>query len=278
MIDTHQHLIYRDHLGYAWTHNIAALAKGDFTLGDYYGLAGDQVTAQLYMECGVDDGDYQTEARFIADLMQHDSRLLGQIASCRPETDTGFDAWLDQASDLGVVGYRRILHVMPDDLSQSPVFRANLAKIGARSLPFDLCLRADQLTIGLGLVRACDDQSFVLDHCGVPDIAAGAFDDWADQIRHIADLDHMNCKLSGIAAYCGDRQPDYGTLRPWVDHILECFGPKRIVWGSDWPVVNLGAGLSDWLGVTRKILDNLSRDEAEHITHKNAQRIYGILL
>ena len=85
------------------------------------------------METGVDDADYQAEARLVAGMVGQ-SGLLGQVASCRPEEDAGFEAWLDECEGLQVHGFRRILHVMPDELSQTPTFRRNLARIGARGL------------------------------------------------------------------------------------------------------------------------------------------------
>jgi predicted TIM-barrel fold metal-dependent hydrolase len=134
LIDTHQHLIDRDRLGYGWTAGIPALAQGDYTVANYRDLTqGLGVVGTLFMESAVDDADFQAEARLVAALVGQDG-MLGQIASCRPETDAGFDAWLDEAPTLQVKGYRRVLHVVPDDLSQSETFRANLRKIGGTGL------------------------------------------------------------------------------------------------------------------------------------------------
>lgn len=275
-IDTHLHLIYRDKLGYGWTAGIPALATGDFTLDDYAGLArGRGIAGALFMEAGVDDGDYRAEARLIAGLVGSHG-LLGQIASCRPEEEAGFDAWLDECAGLQVKGFRRILHVMPDDLSASAGFRANLRKIGRRGLAFDLCFLARQLGLAEALARACDDQVLVLDHCGVPDIAGGGFADWAASITALAALPHVSVKLSGISAYCAAGTAGEATLRPWVDHVLAAFGSDRVVWGSDWPVVNLGVGLPDWMDLTRRLLANLSPSAQEAIAAGNARRIYRL--
>lgn len=276
LIDTHQHLIWRDRLGYGWTAGIPALAEGDFLpetfRAETHGLG---VTGALFMETGVDDADYQAEARYVATRIGTQG-LIGQIASCRPEEDAGFDAWLDECADLKVHGFRRILHVMPDDLSRSETFRTNLRKIGRRGPTFDLCVLARQLPIAAELVRACPDQPFVLDHCGVPDIAGNAFAAWADGIDALAQLPQVNVKLSGITAYCAPGGISREGLQPWVDHILDRFGPDRIVWGSDWPVVLLGSGLREWIGLTGELLAGLSEDERARIGHRNARRLYRI--
>jgi len=274
LIDTHMHLIYRQSLGYGWTEGVPALATGDFTLGDYRALTrGLGISGAIFMECGVDDADYRAETRLIAGLVGQQG-LLGQIASCRPESDDGFAAWLEECAGLDVVGFRRILHVVPDDLSTTTTFRANLKRIGARGLPFDLCFLARQLPIALDLAQACDDQCLVLDHCGVPDIAAGAFAPWAAAITDLARLPHLRVKLSGISAYCAAGSASTTNLRPWADHVLEAFGPARVVWGSDWPVVNLGLGLGDWIGATRNLIAGLSPDEQAAIAAGNARKIY----
>ena len=276
LIDTHQHLIYRDRFGYEWTSGIPPLAEGDFTL-EHYGelVEGKGVTGTIFMESGVDDADYQTEARFVADLVGT-GRMLGQIASCRPEEDEGFDAWLEECVGLNVVGFRRILHVMPDELSRSGVFRANLAKIGKAGIPFDICFLAKQLPVAAELARACDGQTLVLNHCGVPDIAGGAYDSWAKDISALAGFSHVVAKLSGITAYCTPGEGNATTVRPWVEHVLEAFGPSRMVWGSDWPVVNLGPGLADWIDITKELLGGLSEDEQALVASGNARKIYGV--
>lgn len=276
LIDTHQHLIYRDRFSYGWTAGIPALAAGDFTLEDYQKLAtGRGVVGTIFMEAGVDDADYQDEARFVAGLVGSHG-LLGQIASCRPEADEGFDAWLEECSGLGVVGFRRILHVMPDELSRSSLFRANLRKIGAADLSFDVCVLARQLPIAAELARACDSQRLVLNHCGVPDIAGGAFETWAAGIDMLAGLPHVSVKLSGISAYCAPGTSTAETLRPWVDHVLDRFGASRLVWGGDWPVVNLGSGLPEWIAITNRLLAGLSPQERAAIGSENARSIYGV--
>ncbi|MCC5982811.1 MAG: amidohydrolase [Rhodobacteraceae bacterium] len=277
-IDTHQHLIYRDRLGYGWTAGIDALATGDFTVADYQTLTeGRGIAGTVFMECAVDDADYQAEARFIAGLMrQPGSGILAQIASCRPETEAGFTDWLDEAADLGAVGFRRVLHVVPDEVSQSRTFRAGVAEIGRRGLSFDVCVLARQLPIARALAAACPDTVMVLNHCGVPDIAGGAFDAWAAEITALAAHENMHVKLSGLTAYCAPDKRDLDTLRPWVGHVLDAFGPARMVWGGDWPVVNLGSGLPDWIDLSRALLSPLSADEATAIAQHNARRVYRL--
>jgi len=277
LIDTHQHLIYQNVATYGWAKDLPAL-QSDFTVKDYQDLTNDyNIIGTLFMECAVDDPDYKKESNFINSLMQKsESGIKGLILSIRPEDDNDFNKWLEESKSLGVVGYRRVLHTEPDELSQQNNFRKNISKIGKVGKPFDLCFREDQLKIAIDLSKSCDEMDLVLNHCGVPAIASGKMDEWKKDITALSELQHVTCKLSGIMAYCAPGTSSYETIKPYVDHVLESFGPDRMVWGSDWPVVNLAKGLPEWLSVTKTIMSNLSEDEASKIANINAKKIYKV--
>ena len=280
LLDTHQHLVYRNEANYSWTKDIPPLATEDFTVDSYLSLTKDLgIGGTLFMETGVDDPDYQKEAHFIKSLMDDNKNgIKGLIFSIRPEENDNFDSWLEETLSMGVSGFRRILHVMPDDTSESEVFRNNVKKIGNAGKPFDICYLPTQLKIAVDFAKACDDMHLVLNHCGVPSIAAGEIDQWGKDIKELSQLPNVICKLSGLMAYCAPGTSSLETIKPYVDHVLNCFGADRIVWGSDWPVVNLGKGIQEWIKVTREILSNLSESEAKSISYLNAQNIYKVTL
>ena len=280
LIDTHQHLIYRDQISYTWTKGIPPLAEPDFTLEDYKKLTTNLgVGSTIFMETGVDDKDYKKETRFVKTLLDNsDNNMTGMIASIRPEENEGFENWLNETMEMGVVGYRRTLHDMPDDTSENEIFRKNVRKIGEAGKTFDICFLPNQLKIAKELAKACENTSLILNHCGVPSIAANEIDPWREDIEELSKISNVICKLSGLMAYCAPGTSSHETIAPYVDHVLKCFGPNRIVWGSDWPVVDLGKGLAEWIGVTRKILDKLSDDEAKAIANGTAQKTYKVTL
>lgn len=275
LLDTHLHLIDRRVTGHAWTHRVPALQR-DFPLEEALTLYGGRVAGSIFMEVAATD--WVAESRWIAGLIR-EGRLLGQIANCRPETDEGFEAWLEEGPSLGVVGYRRILHEdVDEDVSLSETFRANVRRIGKAGFPFDVNVLGRTLWLARDLARACPEMRFVLDHCGTPDIAGGAFAEWARGLREVAACDNVVVKLSGITAYAAPGQATLETLRPWIHEVLEVFGPARMVWGSDWPVCNLGAGLPGWLAITEAVLAELSPDERDAIGWRNAEAVYGVRL
>ncbi len=109
------------------------------------------------------------------------------------------------------------------------IFPANLAlfrnvrRAGSLDLTFDLCFLARQLGIAQELPRKCPDTQFVLDHCGVPDIAGGIVESWRAAIRDLAGLPNVACKISGVLAYCSPENATVEAVRPWVEHCIESF-------------------------------------------------------
>lgn len=275
IFDTHLHLVDRSRLSYPWLTGAPALDR-DWNYEDYEVTARRiGITDVLHMEVDVAEADIEAETAFVAELMQRPGSLIrGAIAAARPES-AGFADWLERADLTVVKGVRRVLHVVPDAVSQTPLFRDNIARLGKAGLPFDIVMLARQLPLATDLVDACPDTVFVLDHCGVPDIAGGAFDAWAAAIAGLARRPNVILKLSGITAYTGGSWTLAG-LRPWVDHVLDQFGPDRMVWGSDSPVCTLHSGLAEWVATSQALLAELTVAERSAILHANACKIWDI--
>ena len=142
-----------------------------------------------------------------------------------------------------------------------------------------MCFLARQLPVALELARACPDTALVLDHCGVPDIAGRAFEAWHEGVTALAAMPNVTAKLSGVFAYCAPGTASLATVRPWVEAVIEAFGPGRCLWGSDWPVVNVrGGDLPSWIAAFRTILAGYSEDEQAAMAHGTAERVYGVRL
>lgn len=166
---------------------------------------------------------------------------------------------------------------MPDEMSQTPRFRKNIQSLAQRNLPFDMCFLERQLPLAYELANACPETTFILDHCGVPTIAAENYPIWRSGLERLASLPNVNCKLSGIIAYCpSPKEATLETLRPWMETTVETFGADRVILGTDWPVCNLTQGLPAWLTMVRKFFSSYSDDEQHAIFHSNAETIYNI--
>lgn len=272
LIDTHLHLIDLDRFSYPWLARVPALNQ-TITLGQYRCQAGPLgVDTALHMEVDVAEADIAAETAWAGGL---GGPIVGTVAACRPE-QADFAAQLDRLSALeGVRGVRRILHTEPDELGRSALFADNLRMLSSRQLSFDLCLLARQLPIGIRLADACPEVQFILDHCGVPDIAGQGLDPWRAHIIELARRPNVACKISGIVAYAG---PDWTVedLRPYVEHCIESFGWQRVVWGSDFPVCTLTASLQLWIEATRTLIAGADPDDQKAFLSTNAMRLYKL--
>lgn len=273
IVDTHCHLIYRDRLRYPWLAGVPAL-NHDFTLDDYLPQArAAGITDILHMEVDVAEEDLAAEAAFTAGIGRG---VVGTIAGCRPEAE-GFAAFVARvAADRRVRGFRRVLHTQPDGLAEEPRFLENLRALSGTGLTFDFCVLPRQIPTALKLARACPDVQFVLDHCGVPNVKDGEMTPWRENVRAIADLPNVACKLSGIVAYADPAGWTVEHLRPYASHVLDSFGTERVVWGSDWPVCTRTADLGRWMAATQDLLSGLAEGERANILGLNALRIYRL--
>ena len=274
-IDAHQHLWDLQQFPCSWCNGIPALNRS-FRLDEYLAAAqGTGIEKAVFVECDVDEPHSFAEAQHIQNLAERNPLISGIVAAARPER-ADFPAQLAALLALPKLrGIRRVLHVAPDELSQSARFTENVRRLAAHKLTFDLCVLARQLPLAIALAKQCPEVQFILDHCGVPDVKGKAFEPWRAHIQEISVLPNMACKISGLVAYAGENWTT-GDLRPWVEQIITSFGWERIVWGGDWPVCTLGGSLKQWVQETDKLIDGATNEQREKLFCKNAERIYRI--
>ncbi len=273
ILDTHQHLIDRRHLHYSWTDGLPQLKDKQFGYEEYLAAAkGTGIAGTVFMETAPDE--WRDETGIIYTLAQQPGSLIrGVIAGCRMEEPDAI-AHIDRIASKPLCGIRRICHVEKDDFSQQPQFIKNVRALAARKLTFDLCFLGRQLKLAAELAAACPDVQFILDHCGVPDIAGGDFETWKNGLKQVAQQPNAACKISGLTAYCKPDNCGIDAVRPYVRHAIDCFGPTRLVWGSDWPLVTFNSNLASWVQMTREMIADLTPAEQRNILHDNATRIY----
>ena len=277
IIDCHQHLIYPEAFSYSWTQGIPQLAGRAFTLEAYHRALGDrrEEVRTLFMESAVDDPDGRGEGRHVEQLAGREgSGIIGWVLNCRPEAEGDFRAYLEAVRHTKLVGLRRILHVVPDDTSRHPRFAANLALLAEYRLSFDLCLLSRQLPLALPLVDQCQGVRFILDHCGNPPLGTPEFARWREDLKELSRRPNVACKVSGIVNHCPGGEVRADVLRPCLEHVLDCFGWDRVLWGSDWPVVEMVSTLQAWLDITFELLEGESAENQAKILHLNAERLY----
>ena len=127
----------------------------------------------------------------------------------------------------------------------------------------------------LATIDAHPDLRIVIDHGAKPDIAGGEFEPWASHMEALAAHDGVYCKLSGLLTEMGPDR-DVETLRPYVRHLLACFGAHRLMWGSDWPVLEQVSCYGSWYRMSRDLLKDAGKTELDHIFGDTAHEFYRL--
>ncbi len=176
-----------------------------------------------------------------------------------------------------VRGVRHLIQGEPDPgFCLRPAFGEGVRACGTLGLTFDLCLRHFQLAPAVELVRRCPGTTFILDHAGKPDLQSGPTRAWRDEIAALARCPNAVCKLSGLATEAGAAALDPERYIPTIGHLLDTFGPSRLLFGSDWPVVKLAAPYPAWLNMAQKLLSHLPAADQAAIFGGNAGRVYRL--
>ena len=173
-------------------------------------------------------------------------------------------------------GIRRVLHTQPDELSQSATFMQNIRLLEQHGLSFDLCVLARQLPLARRIVDACPGVSFVLDHCGIPRVRERQLDPWRQQIQEISEFPNVVCKISGLVAYADPERWTTEDLRPYVEHVIGCFGWDRVMFGSDWPVCTLAANVKQWVEALSTITRGADEISRQKLFSENARCVYRL--
>jgi predicted TIM-barrel fold metal-dependent hydrolase len=277
IVDTHQHLWDLDLFQYPWLSALPSLNRS-FRMSDYLeAVAALTVVKSVHLEADVDERYMLDETRHLLALADRPDNPLEAIVACgRPENQY-FESYLQKiAGNSRVKGIRRILHTQPDELGQEETFIQNVGRLSEYGLSFDICVLARQLPIAINLVSHCPKVSFILDHCGVPQVKEKILDPWRAHISEIAKFPNVVCKVSGLVAYANSTNWTAEDLRPYVEHVIGCFGWDRVMFGSDWPVCTLSATYKQWVDALRSITNSAGESSQKKLFHDNAVRIYRL--
>jgi L-fuconolactonase len=273
-IDAHQHFWRVDREDYGWlTRESAAGIYRDFMPEDLMPLLAD---------CGVDRTILVQCAQTV-----DESRFLLEIAARTPVV-AGVVGWVDLAAGNAerqirelaenprLMGLRPMLQDLPDDdwLLQDAVAPA-IEAMNECGLRFDALVFPRHLPVIREFLARYPDLAVVIDHCAKPYIAERRISEWAEHMRVIASESSAYCKLSGLAT---EAAPGWTaeTLTPYVETVLDCFGPSRVMWGSDWPVVTLACDYVGWFRLARDLTSMLSSDDSAKVFGGTAAVFYGI--
>ena len=273
-IDAHQHFWKYDPVNYGWINDDMSGIKKDFLPNDL----------KPVLEKNEFDGCVLVQAE---QTKEHTDFLI-QLAT---ENDfiKGIVGWVDlQAGDIEqqiefykeqekIKGFRHILQDEPDRaLMLKPEFKKGIEVLSKNDFTYDILIHNDQLRFTSSLVSEFPYQLFVIDHIAKPDIRNKKITDWEKSIRTIAEYDNVYCKISGMMTENDWKEWKKEDFTPYIEIVLDAFGIKRLMFGSDWPVCLLAASYEETLAIVKDYFSPFSKDEQEMMFGGNAQQFYNL--
>ncbi len=274
-IDAHQHFWQIARGDYTWMTDHVAAIRHDILPDDLKPLLARQEIAGTVV---VQAADSIAETEFLLGLADQNSFIKGVVGWVDmedPNTPHTLDRLMQHKDFKGV---RPMLQDIEDtDWIARPQVMDNLAAVSARGLRLDALIVPRHLQVLAQVAGQLPDLPIVIDHCAKPVIAGGADagQDWRDGMARMAALPNVMCKISGLANEVG---PDWNImpLHPVVDHVLAQFGADRIMWGSDWPVLNLVGDYDHWRSISAQLLSAVSDADRAAIFGGTAIKFYGL--
>lgn len=273
-IDGHQHFWSLARGDYGWLTPALAPLYRDFLPADLTPLLADAGVDRTVLVQAAPTVD---ETRFLLDLARSSDFIAGVVGWVDMEGGEETVSLLAElAGDARLVGIRPMIQDIPDPTwITRPALAPVTAMLIESGLRFDALVRPVHLPYLLEYLERHPDLNAVVDHGAKPDIAGSAWQPWADGIAAIAERTAAYCKVSGLITQAA-RSQSCEELVPYMDHLLEAFGPERLIWGSDWPVLNLSADYTGWHEAASRWLSKLSGAERAGIEGRNAARFYGL--
>ncbi|WNH12663.1 amidohydrolase family protein [Thalassobellus suaedae] len=274
IIDSHQHFWKYEPVKHEWIDDNMATIRRDFLPSDL---------KKVYKENGIDGcvvvqaDQTLAETDFLVQLASENDFIKGVVGWLDLRGDT-IDNDLEKYSTFNKVkGFRHVVQGEPDHnfLLRSDFLRG-ISKLEKHDYTYDILIFPHQLGATLEFVKRFPNQKFVIDHIAKPYIKDGFFDGWAIVMQEIAKQENVYCKLSGMIT-----EADYDTwtpkqLEPYMDLILNTFGTKRVMFGSDWPVCLVAGHYSQVKSIVTNFIANLSEEEQDAIMGGNAIQFYNL--
>jgi|UniRef100_UPI00404A2632 L-fuconolactonase len=278
IVDTHLHIWDLKRLRYPWLDNVPMLNR-DHLIEEYRKICGPvQVAKMVFLQCECEQAQFQDEADWVTEVAAIDPRIRGIVPWAPLEKGDAAHAELAKlASNPLIKGIRRIIQFEADpEFCLKPDFVKGVQSLPKHGLSFDICINHTQMANTLKLVRQCPDVQFIMDHIAKPDIKHGLLDPWKQHLREFAALPNVWCKMSGLVTEADFQKWTPVDLKPYIDHVVECFGFDRIIFGGDWPVASQATDYPRWVNTLDAALSGCSPDELHKVYVRNAEKFYRV--
>jgi len=272
-IDAHQHFWIYNQQEYGWIDEPMASIRRNFLpvdLKPQLEKNAFQGTVLVQVRQTLD------ETRWLLELAAHNSFILGVVGWVdlrSPRLRAELEAF---AGNRKLVGIRHIVQSEPDNFLLQPDFLRGISMLEEFDLAYDILVYARNLPLAAEFVKRFPRQRFVLDHLAKPPIKSGAIELWARGVRELSSFPNVFAKVSGLVTEAGWQSWKPEDIRPYLDVAFECFGPSRLMIGSDWPVCTVAASYTEAVNLVKNYLETYATEDREAVLGGNAAEFWRL--
>jgi L-fuconolactonase len=273
-IDSHQHLWKYAAAEYGWIGESMASIRRDFLPGE---LKSELNNVGIDGAISVQARQTIAETNWLLDLADEHDFLQG-VVGWVPLADASVRTHLDVlAAHRKLKGIRHVVHDEPDErFILRDDFNVGIRALGDYGLTYDILIYERHLPQTIEFVDRHPSQRFVLDHLAKPLAKELIIEPWRANIRRLAERENVYCKLSGLVTEAHWYDWTEGQLFVYLDTVLDAFGPRRVMFGSDWPVCLLASSYDEWYGVVSRFCEKLTADEQARVFGGTAIEAYRL--
>jgi L-fuconolactonase len=271
LVDAHQHFWIYNPDDYGWIEDSMAALRRDFLPAD---LAPELNRNGFGGSVAVQARQTLEETRWLLELADRTPTILGVVGWVDLRSPKAHAQLAAHAKNPKLVGVRHIVQSEPDDgFLMRPDFHRGISLLEEFDLAYEILIYPRHLPVAGEFVARFPRQRFILDHLAKPQIKSGEIDLWAQGISRLAAFPNVFCKLSGLVTESDWQNWREEQIAPYLDVAFACFGPERLMIGSDWPVCLAASSYSRTVGVVTSYLRGHPPETREAVLGGNARRI-----
>jgi L-fuconolactonase len=276
IIDAHQHFWDLSRRDYAWLTPAEGILYRNYLPTDLIPtLRENGVIATVLVQAAPSEA----ETRYLFDLARANpfvAGVIGWVDFEAPDVERRIGGLIEAGGGM-LKGLRPMIQDIadPEWVRRATLDRAFEA-MSTHGLVFDALVRPVHLPPLRTRLERHPQLRVVLDHAAKPQIKPGEFEKWAREIQAIGGGTQVHCKLSGLLTLAAGSAHPSKDIEPYVEHMFACFGPQRVLWGSDWPVLNAVSEYSQWLRISKDLIERFAEESRDDVLGGNAQRVYRL--
>ena len=275
VVDSHIHFWDTHRFDYPWLQGFSELNRpfvpADLEVGDV------QIEALVFVQANPVWDVVDQETAWVQHLRGRDGRIQALVTGVPLDRGAAaVSASLERLShESGVAGVRQLIQDEPEGFALQAGFVDAVRLAGQFGLTVDLCVRSHQIAEVTKLAELCPEVIFVLNHLGKPDVAAGQWTGWLQDIKAMAQLDNVRCKLSGLTTEADEGTRGTDNIRRYLRAAVDAFGPDRCMFGSDWPNASLQISYAGWVSLVLDSVSDLAARERDRVMRGTALEVYA---